>query len=306
MTAFIPLTDASAQVLVKNLKSKIIAYGPTINSSQIETILEQWTQASAEASKAAAFIEIARQKTQETLIRIAADKLSPSEERLAQFLRRAVTVKMLRKAHLEIAQTELRAEISCEEETIKEYNRLSEKYDIASEHYDRIQDIYNRFYDIEYMCKEIKEMTTIEGYNSFKQDIVMVVRKVKKESRAINSAYLEAETNSLLASSKTNIFVKENISYLSLLNDLGRYYIPQKRILENYENAIIYINAMIVKGKRKISYRILENTNSDTLSQKRAIKKADRRQKRREEKEKEVNAYWDLEHYWSSRTAIEI
>jgi hypothetical protein len=98
MTAFIPLTDASARLLVKNLKSKIIACGPTINSSQIETILEQWTQASAQASKAATFIERARQKTQETLIRIAADKLSPSEECLAQFLRRAVTVKMLRKS----------------------------------------------------------------------------------------------------------------------------------------------------------------------------------------------------------------
>jgi hypothetical protein len=303
MTTFIPLTDASAQVLVKNLKSKIIACGPTINSSQIETILVQWSQASTEASKAAAFIETARQKTQETLIRIARDKLSPSEEHLAQFLRRAVTVKMLRKAHTDIAQTELRAEISCEEETMKEYNRLSEKYDIASEHYDRIQDIYNRFYAIEYMCKKIKEKTTKEGYNSFKQDIVMIVRKVKKESRAINSADLEAETNSLLASSKTKIFAKENISYPSLLNHLGRYY-TQKRILQNYEDAIIYINAMIAKGKRKISYRILENTNSDTLSQKRAIKKAERRQKRREEKE--VNAYWDLEHYWSSRTDIEI
>jgi hypothetical protein len=112
MTTFIPLTDASAQVLVKNLKSKIIACRPTINSSQIETILEQWIQASAEASKAAAFIETARQKTQETLIRIAADKLSPSEERLSQFLRRAVTVKMLRKAHLEIAQTELRTQVA--------------------------------------------------------------------------------------------------------------------------------------------------------------------------------------------------
>jgi hypothetical protein len=111
MTTFIPLTDASAQVLVKNLKSKIIACGPTINSSQIETILVQWSQASTEASKAAAFIETARQKTQETLIRIARDKLSPSEERLAQFLRRAVKVKLLRKAHLEIAQTELRAEV---------------------------------------------------------------------------------------------------------------------------------------------------------------------------------------------------
>jgi hypothetical protein len=305
MTTFIPLTDASAQVLVKNLKSKIIACGPTINSSQIETILEQWTQASTQASKAAAYIETARQKTQETLIRIAADKLSPSEERLSQFLRRAVTVKMLRKAHMEIARAQLKADISCEEETIKEYDRLSEKNDIASEYYDRIQDIYNRFYDIEYICKEIKEKTIKEGYNSFKQDIVMIVRKVKKESRAINSAYLEAETNSLLASSITKIFVKENISYPSLLNHLGRYY-TQKIILQNYEDAIIYINAMIAKGKRKISFRILDNTSSDTLSQKRAIKKAERRQKRREEKEKEVNAYWDLEHYWSSRTAIEI
>jgi hypothetical protein len=57
-----------------------------------------------------------------------------------------------------------------------------------------------------------------------------------------------------------------------------------------------------------LPYRINIFRRQDAQSQKQevAIKKAERRQKRREEKEKEVNAYWDLEHYWSSRTAIEI
>jgi len=109
MTMYI--NDASA--LVKNLRSEIIARGRITCSKEdlknnqklkIETILQQWTLASNEASKAAELIEAKRLKTQEALIRIVADSLSQGEERLAQFLRHAVTIKMLRKSQFEIAK----------------------------------------------------------------------------------------------------------------------------------------------------------------------------------------------------------
>lgn len=111
MTMYI--NDASA--LVKNLRSEIIACGRITCSKEdlknnqkckIETILQQWTLASNEASKAAELIEAKRLKTQEALIRIAADSLSQGEERLAQFLRHAVTIKMLRKSQFEIAKAQ--------------------------------------------------------------------------------------------------------------------------------------------------------------------------------------------------------
>ena len=111
MTMYI--NDASA--LVKKLRSEIIACGRITCSKEdlknnqklkIETILQQWTLASNEASKAAELIEAKRVKTQEALIRIAADSLSQGEERLAQFLRHAVTIKMLRKSQFEIAKAE--------------------------------------------------------------------------------------------------------------------------------------------------------------------------------------------------------
>ena len=107
------LSINDAYALVKNLRSEIIACGNItsskegLNDSQklkIETILQQWTLASNEASKAAELIEAKRVKTQEALIRIAADSLSHGEERLAQFLRHAVTIKMLRKSQFEIAK----------------------------------------------------------------------------------------------------------------------------------------------------------------------------------------------------------
>ena len=102
-----------AYTLVKNLRSEIIACGHITSSKEdlknsqklkIETILQQWSLASNEASKAAELIEAKRVKTQEALIRIAADSLSLGEERLAQFLRHAVTIKMLRKSQFEIAK----------------------------------------------------------------------------------------------------------------------------------------------------------------------------------------------------------
>ena len=102
-----------AYTLVKKLKSEIIACGRITCSKEdlknnqklkIETILQQWTLASNEASKATELIEAKRLKTQEALIRIAADSLSQGEERLAQFLRHAVTIKMLRKSQFEIAK----------------------------------------------------------------------------------------------------------------------------------------------------------------------------------------------------------
>ena len=108
------LSINDAYALVKNLRSEIIACGHITSSKEdlkdsqklkIETILQQWTLASNEASKAAELIEAKRVKTQEALIRIAADSLSHGEERLAQFLRHAVTIKMLRKSQFEIAET---------------------------------------------------------------------------------------------------------------------------------------------------------------------------------------------------------
>ena len=102
-----------AYTLVKNLRSEIIACGHITSSKEdlknsqklkIETILQQWSLASNEASKAAELIEAKRVKTQEALIRIAADSLSHGEERLAQFLRHAVTIKMLHKSQFEIAK----------------------------------------------------------------------------------------------------------------------------------------------------------------------------------------------------------
>ena len=108
------LSINDAYALVKNLRSEIIACGHITSSKEdlkdsqklkIETILQQWTLASNEASKAAELIEAKRVKTQEALIRIAADSLSQGEERLAQFLRHAVTIKMLRKSQFEIAET---------------------------------------------------------------------------------------------------------------------------------------------------------------------------------------------------------
>lgn len=102
-----------AYTLVKNLRSEIIACGHITSSKEdlknsqklkIETILQQWSLASNEASKAAELIEAKRVKTQEALIRIVADSLSHGEERLAQFLRHAVTIKMLRKSQFEIAK----------------------------------------------------------------------------------------------------------------------------------------------------------------------------------------------------------
>ena len=110
------LSINDAYALVKNLRSEIIACGHITSSKEdlkdsqklkIETILQQWTLASNEASKAAELIEAKRVKTQEALIRIAADSLSQGEERLAQFLRHAVTIKMLRKSQFEIAKAEL-------------------------------------------------------------------------------------------------------------------------------------------------------------------------------------------------------
>lgn len=109
------LSINDAYALVKNLRSEIIACGHITSSKEdlknsqklkIETILQQWTLASNEASKAAELIEAKRVKTQEALIRIAADSLSHGEERLAQFLRHAVTIKMLRKSQFEIAKAE--------------------------------------------------------------------------------------------------------------------------------------------------------------------------------------------------------
>ena len=107
------LSINDAYALVKNLRSEIIACGHITSSNEglknsqklkIETILQQWTLVSNEASKAAELIEAKRVKTQEVLIRIAADSLSQGEERLAQFLRHAVTIKMLRKSQFEIAK----------------------------------------------------------------------------------------------------------------------------------------------------------------------------------------------------------
>lgn len=109
------LSINDAYALVTNLKSEIIACGHITSSKEdlknsqklkIETILQKWTLASNEASKAAELIEAKRVKTQEALIRIAADSLSYGEERLAQFLRHAVTIKMLRKSQFEIAKAE--------------------------------------------------------------------------------------------------------------------------------------------------------------------------------------------------------
>ena len=110
------LSINDAYTLVKNLRSEIIACGRITCSKEdlknnqklkIETILQQWTLASSEALKAAELIEAKRLKTQEALIRIAADSLSQGEERLAQFLRHAVTIIMLRKSQFEIAKAEL-------------------------------------------------------------------------------------------------------------------------------------------------------------------------------------------------------
>jgi hypothetical protein len=337
MTTFIPLTDASVQVLVKNLKSKIIACGPIINSSQIETILEQWTQASAEASKAAAFIERARQKTQETLIRIAADKLSPSEERLAQFLRHAVTVKMLRKAHLDIATAQLKADISCEEEAMKEFNRAFENRDIAYEYKcNYIDDISCSFYSIENMLEimldEVKKKETKENFN---RDIVMILRKVRKTKKVIRYIQRKAEKDENLADNEC--YITANV----VMNSIKEYFGVTSKYIQNSTKYVVRVPENIRTGdcfkanlggklvwlrfspsscpwsRRYIEtyengmilpYRINIFRRQDAQSQKQevAIKKAERRQKRREEKEKEVNAYWDLEHYWSSRTAIEI
>jgi len=330
MTTFIPLTDASAQVLVKNLKSKIIACRPTINSSQIETILEQWTQASAEASKAAAFIERARQKTQETLIRIAADKLSPSEERLAQFLRRAVTVKMLRKAHLDIARAQLKADISCEEEAMKEFNRAYEKSNIEDAYKDILDQIFESFYGIKEMLDEVKKKETKENSN---RDIVMIIRKVKKTEKVIRYEQRKAKKDTDLAYNKC--YITANV----VMNGIEEYFGVTSKYMQNSTKYVVRVPRKIMPGDcfkanlggklvwlrcphnnwsgcyietyengMILPYRINRFTRQDGQSQKQevAIKKAERRQKRREEKEKEVNAYWDLEHYWSSRTAIEI
>ena len=109
------LSINATAALVKKLKSEIIACGHITSSKEdlknsqklkIETILQQWSLASNEALKAAELIEAKRLKTQEALIRIAADSLSQGEERLAQFLRHAVTIKMLRKSQFDIAKAQ--------------------------------------------------------------------------------------------------------------------------------------------------------------------------------------------------------
>jgi hypothetical protein len=297
--------------------------------------LEQWTQASAEASKAAAFIERARQKTQETLIRIAADKLSPSEERLAQFLRRAVTVKMLRKAHLDIARAQLKADISCEEEAMKEFNRAFENRDIAYEYKcNYIDEISCSFYSIENMLEimldEVKKKETKENFN---RDIVMILRKVRKTEKKIRYMQRKAEKDTDLAYNKC--YITANV----VMNGIEEYFGVTSKYMQNSTKYLVRVPRKIMPGDcfkanlggklvwlrcphnnwsgcyietyengMILPYRINRFTRQDAQSQKQevAIKKAERRQKRREEKEKEVNAYWDLEHYWSSRTAIEI